>query len=172
MSPTFVVRPETPADRDAVRAVHESAFGRADEADIVDQLRDRAAEYLGYVATEGDQVVGHVAFSRTSIEPPPPSGFLSFGLAPLATRPEHQGNGIGSALVRQGLDACRDRGAVAVFVLGDPKYYGRFGFVPADEFDLRSEYDAPPGAFAVAALLPEMLDDVRGTVRYDPALSA
>jgi putative acetyltransferase len=114
------VRPEAPEDREAVARVVEAAFGRRDEAELVEALRADPAWELSLVAEEGGEVVGHVLFTRAS------EGFLA--LAPLAVQPERQGAGVGRALVEEGLRRLEGR---PVLVLGDPAYYGRFGFEPA-----------------------------------------
>ena len=114
------VRPEAPADREAVARVVEAAFGRRDEADLVEALRADPAWELSLVVEDAGEVVGHVLFTRAS------HGFLA--LAPLAVVPERQGQGVGRALMEEGL---RRVGDDPVLVLGDPSYYGRFGFEPA-----------------------------------------
>jgi putative acetyltransferase len=164
------IRPEEPDDDSAVRRVNEAAFERTDEADLVDRLRDRAASYLALVAVEGGAVVGHIAFSRVTMDPPQPA-LSALGLAPMAVLPSRHWSGIGSALVREGLAACRATGADAVFVLGHPEYYPRFGFRSAASYGIGNEYGAPPAAFMVIELAPGALDGVRGTARYDPALA-
>ena len=166
----MTVRPEAPADAPAIRHVHEAAFGRPDEADVVDRLRDRAPGYLGLVAVDDGRVVGHVAFSRVTLDPPRPDRALR-GLAPMAVLPDRQRGGVGSRLVRDGLDACRADGAAAVVVLGHPTYYPRFGFAPAHQFGLACEYDVPPEAFMAVELADGALAEAGGTVHYDPALA-
>ncbi|HYE58344.1 MAG TPA: N-acetyltransferase [Rhodothermales bacterium] len=162
------IRPERPDDLAAVAHVNEAAFGRYDEARLVDRLRARVPAYLAFVATLRDVVVGHIAFTPVTLDPPRPDLDVR-GLAPMAVLPDNQRAGVGSALVRAGLDACRASGAQAVVVLGHPVFYPRFGFVPADRFGLRSEYDVPPEAFMAQELVPGALTDIRGTVRYNEA---
>lgn len=160
-----------PADHDAVRAVNERAFGRAAEADLVDVLRRDARPTVSLVAESSGQVVGHIFFSPVAIESSP--GLSGMGLAPMAVHPAWQQQGIGSALVRAGLRACAAQGAQAVVVLGHPDYYPRFGFTPAADFGLRSEYaDAPPEAFMALEMQPDALDAAHGTVRFHPAFQA
>jgi putative acetyltransferase len=113
------VRHEAPEDREAVARVVEAAFGRRDEADLVEALRADPSWELSLVADEGGEVVGHVLFTRAS------NGFHA--LAPLAVLPERQGAGVGRALVEEGLRRIEG----PVLVLGDPAYYARFGFEPA-----------------------------------------
>lgn len=164
------VRTEKPDDASAVRYVNEIAFGRADEADLVDRLRTRAASYLALVAVVEGTVVGHVAFSLITMNPAQPT-FSALGLAPMAVLPSHQRSGVGSALVREGLAACREAGADAVFVLGHPEYYPRFGFGSAASYDIGNKYGAPPEAFMVTELTPGALKGVTGTALYDPVFS-
>lgn len=167
---SVTIRPETPLDAPGVRLVNEAAFGRHDEADIVDRLRDQVVTYLGLVAVEADRVIGHIAFSGMTMEPPQPNR-ITFGLAPMAVLPERQREGIGSALVREGLSACRRAGADLVFVLGHPTYYPRFGFEPATKHGIRCVFEVPPEAFLVLALSPKALDGVEGVAHYAPPLN-
>ena len=162
------VRPERPEDRHAVRHVNKRAFGRPDEADLVDRLREEVPAYLALVALLGDEIVGHIAFTPVTLNPPRPDLDVH-GLAPMAVLPKHQRSGIGTALVREGLAACRRSGADAVVVLGHPAYYPRFGFEPAAARGLASEYDAPPEAFMASELVPGALQDVTGIIRYHTA---
>ena len=89
-------------------------------------------------------------------------------LGPIAVLPDRQRQGVGSTLVRAGLEACACAGHDVVFVLGSPAFYGRFGFVPARARGLRCKFDAPEDAFMVAELRPDALGGRRGMVRYRP----
>jgi putative acetyltransferase len=91
------------------------------------------------------------------------------GLAPMAVRPERQRQGIGSALVRDGIARCRERQYDAVVVLGHAEYYPRFGFTPSVQFGITSEYDVPDDVFMVAELRPGGLAGRTGTIRYHAA---
>lgn len=163
------VRDERPGDRARVHAVQSAAFGRPDEADLVDALRRRATPTLSLVAEAGERVVGHVLFSPVAIEGHP--GAAAAGLAPLAVDPPLQGRGVGGALVRAGLRACARHAWVAVFLLGDPRYYVRFGFEPAAPrgFHYQPGLDA---AFQLIELVPGALTGVGGRVRYHEAFDA
>lgn len=163
------IRPERATDTPAVRAVNEAAFDQPDEADLVDRLRPTDG-YIGRVATLNEAVVGHIAFSQMTLSPARPD-LKILGLAPMAVLPDHQREGIGSALVREGLDACRRAGVDAVFVLGHPDYYPRFGFSPAADLGLSSEYEVPREAFMVLELRAGALEGVTGAACYHPAFA-
>lgn len=158
-------RAELPADVASVYAVECAAFGRIAEAELVDRLRAAARPHISLVATCGSEIVGHIFFSPVRIATEPPA-LQPMGLAPMAVHPDWQRRGIGGALVRAGLDACRARGSQAVVVLGHPQYYPRFGFAPAVRWGLRCEYDAPDDAFMALELTPGALAGVSGLVRY------
>lgn len=163
----IVVRTENLEDRKSVRRVNELAFGRRNEADLVDALRANARPYVSSVAVIDEQVVGHILFSPVSVESEG-SAFTAMGLAPMAVLPECQNQGIGSRLVREGLKECQRLGEEIVVVLGHPNYYPRFGFMPASLKRLRSEYDVPDEVFMVAELVPGALKGRRGLVKYHP----
>ncbi|MBB5518068.1 GNAT family N-acetyltransferase [Amphiplicatus metriothermophilus] len=135
MSAAVRIRESEEADRPAIRALVAAAFGREDEARIVEALWADDAMALELAATIDEALVGHCAFSRVALEPPLKGPAL--GLAPLAVAPAHQRRGIGAALVETGLEICRARGASLVVVLGEPAYYARFGFVPASRLNMR-----------------------------------
>jgi putative acetyltransferase len=90
----------------------------------------------------------------------------------MAVLPEHQRRGVGSLLVRAGLEECRRAGHGCVVVLGHPEYYPRFGFVPASRHGLAWEHSAPDEAFMVLALRDGALDGLGGVVRYAPEFGA
>jgi putative acetyltransferase len=152
---SFSIRPEAEGDAAAVHAVHASAFPTDVEARLVDALRTNNHAAISLVAVVAAEVVAHVLFS-------PVRPGRGLGLAPLAVRPEFQKQGIGSALVRAGLAAAAHDYAV---VLGDPAYYGRFGFRRARDFGLDNEYGALD-QFMARELRPGGLANVRGLVQY------
>lgn len=162
----ITVRAETSEDIDAVRLVNESAFGRAEEARLVDALRAATRPHISLVAEADGRVVGHIFFSPVTLETGN-RGSVMFGLAPMAVLPEYQNQGVGSRLVREGLDECRRSGGGAVVVLGHPAYYPRFGLVPASAKGLRCEYPVPDEAFMVAELTHGGLSG-QGLVKYHP----
>ena len=122
---------------------------------------------LSLVAVEDGRVVGHILFSPVTIE----SGertFSAVGLAPMAVLPELQHRGVGSQLVKAGLDECRKAGCERVVVLGHPEYYPRFGFVPASRYGIGCEYDVPDEVFMALELREGVLLDCHGIAKYQP----
>ena len=164
------VRPERPADVAGVRHVNRTAFDTTVEADLVDTLRQRADPIVSLVAVAREAIVGHIFFSPVTLSSP--SDIQIMGLAPMAVLPERQRQGIGSALVRAGLEECRRRGVAAIVVLGHAGYYPRFGFVPASTFGLTSEYDVPDEVFMALELAADALRQRAGVIRYHPAFAA
>ena len=164
----ITVRDERPEDEGAVRSVNAAAFGRPIEGAIVDRLRGETRPYIGLVAVDDGDVVGHIAFSAATLHcynAPYPI----VALGPMAVLPGRQRAGIGSALVRAGLTTCRAQGHDIVVVLGHPTFYPRFGFVPSRPLGVMTEYDVPDEAFMIAELSPEALRGRRGVVYYAPA---
>lgn len=145
-----------------------AAFGRADEARLVDALRDAVTPLVSLVAEQGGRVIGHVLFSPVAIEGAPDAPACC-ALGPVGVEPAAQGRGVGAALIRAGLARCRELGFGAAFVLGNPAYYGRFGFGPAAPLGLRYGVDAVEPAFQVQELVPGALEGRRGVVRYAEA---
>ncbi len=157
------IREEAPGDFDRIAALLDLAFGGTEESVLVAGLRAEGSAIVALAATEIDRILGHILFSELPIEEN--GGVLrAAALAPLAVLPERQGQGIGTALVRAGLAAWRDRDVAAAVVLGDPAYYPRFGFSAAAARNLRAPFRGP--AFMAMELTPGSLDGVAGTVRY------
>ncbi|HEY0073143.1 MAG TPA: N-acetyltransferase [Abditibacteriaceae bacterium] len=167
----MTIRPETPADIEAIYHVETSAFGRAGEADLVDALRSKGVCTLSLVAEIENQIVGHIFFSLMSFQPDEDENSCNasiIGLGPLAVLPEYQKRGVGSALVRETLRQLRESGHEAIALLGNPAYYGRFGFVPASNYNLRCKYDVPVEAFQILELRPGALQNHRGLLLFRP----
>lgn len=161
------VRPEAPTDYDAIREVNEAAFKGLEEADLVESLRRDRVVLLSLVAELDGQVVGHILFSRMSIDSPDGAIVAAAALAPMAVAPEHQRQGIGGRLIRHGLDRLRSLDERIVIVVGHPEYYPRFGFSSALARSLESPF--PAEAFMAFELFPGALDGIRGRVRYPDA---
>jgi putative acetyltransferase len=120
------IREEAREDWPAVRRVNEAAFGRPDEADLVDGLRAENVVLASLIAEADSEIVGHILFSRMSINSDR-GGIAAVALAPVAVLPAHQRKGVGGELIRKGLNLLRQRGEAIVIVLGHPGYYPRFG---------------------------------------------
>lgn len=160
-----IAKPQ-PDESPAAARVIAAAFGRPDEARLVERLRAEGAVLTELVARSEPGIVGHVMFSRLEAEP----ATLSLaGLAPLAVTPGRQRAGIGAALVHAGLAACRALGVEAVAVLGDPAYYGRFGFAAGLAKPLQAPYSGP--AFQALELRDRALAAGPWRVRYPGAFA-
>ena len=163
------IRDETETDRHAVFGVHEAAFAGDAEARLVDVLRESVSEYISMVAVENQDIVGHIMFTLVTLEPF--DHLKLMGLAPMSVAPSMQRGGIGTELIKAGLRRCRDLGVGAVAVLGHPEYYPRFGFAPAADWGIGSEYDVPENVFMMLELLPGYLQSCQGTIRYHSAFA-
>src|SRR5947208_16582257 len=121
------IRPEAPADADAIAQVNRLAFGQDEEAKLVSDLRKGGFVRVSLVAEVNKTIVGHILFSRLPIITE--TGIVeALSLAPMAVVPSYQRRRIGSRLVEEGLRACREAGHAIVLVLGHPNFYPRFGF--------------------------------------------
>lgn len=161
------LRVERPGDASAVRAVVEAAFGQPDEADLVDRLRTSGdkIDRLWMVAELNHSVVGHIAYSRITVEP---SGDAGIALAPVSVMPDYQGRGIGAQLIEQSLATARELGEPFVILLGHADYYPRFGFTRAGEYGIEAPWEVPPEAWMMLVLDPSRIP-AAGMVRYSPA---
>ena len=166
----LVIRPEATEDLAAIRNVNVEAFGSSVEADLIEQLRSRQAYMLSLVATDGDRVIGHILFSPVAIESEKTS-FEALGLGPMAVLPAYQRKGIGSQMVRAGLEECRRLGHEIVVVLGHPDYYPRFGFIPAKPRGIECEFEVPEEAWMLLELKEGVLAGRSGVVKYQPEFS-
>jgi putative acetyltransferase len=160
------IRLEQPADEAQVRAVNEKAFGRPEEAGIVDRLRLSCPEAISLVADDGGEVVGHIIFTVVFIDSP--KGKLwGRGLAVMAVLPDRQRQGIGSRLIERGLDLLREEKCPFVIVVGHPEYYPRFGFTRASGYNLSSQWEGMPDeAFMVLVMDQGAMQGVSGVATY------
>jgi putative acetyltransferase len=160
------IRPETPADVLGIRNVEERAFQRPTEADLVDLVRTRGKDSLSMVAVRSGSVTGHILFTPVTLEPHTDS-LRGLGIGPLAVLPECQKTGIGSRLMHAGLELCQAQGYDFIVLLGAPCYYSRFGFKPAREYGLSSDY-GDGDEFQLLELRPGALTGAFGKVKYIP----
>ena len=133
------IRDEMPADETSIHALNAAAFETNAEARLVDALRGHGRLQLSLVALEGTALVGHIAFSPVAITRPDGAVVEGIGLGPMAVTRERQRLGIGSRLVRTGLERLRVGGHPFCIVLGHAAYYPRFGFERASRFGIRWE---------------------------------
>ncbi|MGA0599742.1 GNAT family N-acetyltransferase [Caulobacter sp. KR2-114] len=155
----MIIRPATPGDYAAIRPLVQAAFATADhasgtEADIVEGVRAEGAVLAELVAEDAGEIVGHALFSRMTCDPK--ERFFA-ALGPIAAAPERQKAGIGSALLRAGVEICRAAGAEAVVLLGHVSYYPRFGFSSEAARVIASPF-AGLDAFMALALTPGALE--------------
>ena len=161
----MLLREETFRLEAAIRVLHRTVFGREEESQLVDALRKDGLITASVVAEQEGQVVGHALFSDLRIVTP--SGtMLAAALAPVGVLAEWRGQGIGTALIQEGMDLCQKRGKSAVIVLGDPKFYTRVGFSSELARHLRSPYSHAGAAWMAAELTAGALRNVYGLVKY------
>lgn len=153
-------------DRSAIRAIEKAAFGRPDEADLVEALVENGDDALELVATLDGVLVGHLLFSTLLVETPHRS-FPAVALAPLAVHPDFQRQGIGRALIEEAHRRLRAAGEGLSVVLGDPGYYGRFGYAHERAAGFDSDYQGE----ALQALAWSREAPSAGRLVYAPAFS-
>lgn len=163
---TFTIREETDADAPAIREVHQIAFDQDFEPDLVEALRRGGYTRISLVAEREGVIVGHVLFSEMVIVSKTDE-IPALSLAPVAVLPEHQRQGIGSALIRKGLEIARERGERIAIVLGHADFYPKFGFSANAAEPLSSPFSGHAEWMAIE-LAPGALRDVQGWVRYPP----
>lgn len=162
----MLIRVEIPVDAAGIDALLRNAFGGDDEAELVRQLREDGLLTLGIVATDDEGgVVGYAAFSPVDVAG---EDRQWVGLAPLAVEESLRRQGLAEKLVYEGLDALNEFSYAAVVVLGDPAYYGRFGFKPAAQYGLQCRWPGTAAEFQVYPLAEDALSGVNGLVEYSP----
>ncbi len=164
------IRCENRLDYLAITKLNQLAFGRENEAKLVESIRnsDRYIPDLSLVAELDGIVAGHILLSYIDLVGQETQKIL--GLAPMAVQPALQRQGIGSALVRAGLEAATARDELMVIVLGHPQFYSRFGFKPAVDYGIESPFPVPKEVFMLKPL-KNYDERYRGKVIYPPAFS-
>ena len=158
----MIIREETANDRPQISEVVQAAFGRMAEAHLVEQLRAEGDSTIALIAVEQARIIGHVMLSNVT------APFKALGLGPVSVRPDHQRSGVGSALIREALRQARQGGWDAVFVLGDPRFYRRFGFDPEPAGGFTCLYAGPHFmVLFMSNALPRT-----GTIAYASAFAA
>ncbi|OFW64232.1 MAG: hypothetical protein A2Y74_01920 [Actinobacteria bacterium RBG_13_63_9] len=190
-SSAVCLRLEQPSDISRIRQINELAFQGGVEADSVDALRaaggitlcvvavlggrrvggeSTAAAHRGRICdgeVAGGEVVGHALFTPETVTTE--KGEISLlGLGPIAVQPTRQHQGIGTLMVAGCLEHLRAAGHIGAVVVGEPRYYRRFGFIPAGRWGLRWEMDVLEDNFMAIELTPSVLASASGVVRYRP----
>lgn len=161
-----IIRPELKDDYASIFAVHQSAFKRDIEAELVDRLRKTNYYHseLSLVAIEDAEIVGHILFTRVVIKDGNKT-YPALALAPVGIKESAQNKGIGTLLIEEGLKKAKYLGHKAIVVLGNPNYYSRFGFEKASNYEITPPTDFPEEAFLIKKLSPEDLE-FKGQVLY------
>ena len=163
------IREESPADFAAVNTITHQAFQGDAEVRLVTLLRQQCPDTISLVAEQRGQLVGHILFSPASLNTEPHIKLMA--LAPMAVSNVLQHQGIGSALVRAGLERCRLQGADAVVVLGHPGYYPRFGFIPASNAKVHCPWPVPDDTFMLLPLQDKAIEGNGSTLVYHSAFN-
>lgn len=163
----MLIRKEESKDFERIYYVVKSAFDSAEhsdgnEHDLVNELRKGEAFIpdLSLVAEIDGKIVGHIMFTRANVE-----ANTVLVLAPLSVLPEYQRKGIGTALIKWGHKIANELGYEYSIVLGSPKYYPRFGYLPADRFGIKPPFDVPNENFMVFKVKEEA-SDIHGIIKY------
>jgi putative acetyltransferase len=161
------IRSETEDDFNAITLINDLAFGGTGESELITNLRNTNdfIPDLSLVALVDDRILGHILFYPIAIEAANNTS-PTISLAPMAVHPDYQKKGIGTKLVIDGLQRCKDMHFDSVIVLGHPNYYPRFGFKPASQWNLYSDFEAPDEAFMALELEVNSLAGKNGKVVY------
>jgi len=165
----MLIRTEAPADILAIDRLLKSTFETEAEANLVMKLRENSRRTLSLVGCNDEgEVVGYVLFSPVTLEG---SDLNWQGLAPLAVDEKYRNQGLAAEMVKEGLSSLREFGYPACVVLGNPAYYGRFGFIDSEKHQMRCQWDVPQGAFQVLSLVEGEFDHRSGLIEYCPEFS-
>ncbi len=169
MDRQIFIRQETQDDFKEIFEINLVAFRQDKEARLVNALRNNQDAFipeLSIVANKNNKIVGHILFTKIKIVQGNQSEMESLALAPMAIRPEFQRIGIGGQLIKSGLEKAKELKYKSVIVLGHKHYYPKFGFVPANKWNIISPYDVPTSHFMAIELVKDGLKNVSGLVKY------
>ncbi|NEP59850.1 MAG: N-acetyltransferase [Symploca sp. SIO2G7] len=143
-----------------------SNFGHNGEAELIDSIRNQCDNILSLVAIDDHCVVGHILFSPTTIRSKS-STIYGMGLAPMAVLPSYQKRGVGSMLVREGLQHLTKSDSAFTIVAGHPEYYLRFGFLPAQRFSITHGFaDMPQDILFIHLPDETLISELTGGLVY------
>lgn len=166
----FTIRPEHGEELKKIGEINDLAFKGPNEAKLVEAIRESTffIPSLSLVAESSEGLIGHILFSLIMIETE--TRLLpTLGLAPMAVLPNFQNQGVGSALVREGLSRAEQQGFKHVFVLGHPNFYPKFGFKPSRPMGVEAPFSVPDDVFMAYEIKKNSLDGIQGKVKYPPA---
>lgn len=165
----MLIRTEAPADILPIQQLIKQAFPTHAEAELVSRLMENGQRTLSLVACSDEgEVVGYILFSPVTLDQ---QDFNWQGLAPLAVKEEYRGQGIASELIKEGLSSLAELGYPACVVLGEPEFYGRFGFESAAKYGMDTQWELPEGAFQIQELMEGELDGKSGKIFYSQEFS-
>ncbi|RLQ97549.1 N-acetyltransferase [Falsibacillus albus] len=170
----MTIRREYVMDVDKIRKIHDEAFKQKNEGKLVDAIRESKyfiPELSLCAVTDEDELIGHIMFSTIFLETEKET-VPTLGLAPMAVLPGHQHQGVGSMLVKEGKNRCRELGFKHIAVLGHSGFYPRFGFEISKNKGIEPPFPVPPEAFMVMELENGSLENLKGRVKYPKAFES
>jgi putative acetyltransferase len=170
MTEHITLRQETTDDIKEIYEVNLSAFGQDNEAKLVDALRNNSGVFvreLSIIAIHKNKTVGHILFTKINIRDENNNLNASLALAPIAVRPDFQKQGIGGQLIRKGFEVAKELGFTSIIVLGHKYYYQKFGFTPAETWNIKCPFRLRDnGNFMAIELVTDALKNISGMVVY------
>jgi len=160
------IRKEEEKDHKQIYEVNKLAFQQENESKLIEKIRksENFIPELSIVAEIDNRIVGHILFSKIKIIGD--SDYESLALAPMAIIPEFQKSGIGSELIKKGMDKAKELGFDSIIVLGHKEYYPKFGFQRASKWDIKCPFEVPDEVFMAIELTEKALEGKAGTVEY------
>nr|QNO42528.1 hypothetical protein MMHALIEK_00003 [Methanosarcinales archaeon ANME-2c ERB4] len=160
------IRKEEEKDHKQIYEVNKLAFQQENESKLIEKIRksENFILELSIVAEIDNRIVGHILFSKIKIIGD--SDYESLALAPMAVIPEFQKRGIGSELIKKGIDKAKELGFDSIIVLGHKEYYPKFGFQRASKWDMKCPFEVPDGVFMAIELTEKAFEGKAGTVKY------